>query len=332
MIIPQHNLEHHLKKSCAPVYIIVGQDPFLFNQTVFTIKQAWQTRTQNDSEDTVLDIQQSQDWADGLQLANTYSLFSTHRLLDLRYSKKTLDAVGKKTLQAYLDQPNNRCLVLIQASELPMKQLQSLSQHTHIACIQVLPYSPPVFKKFIAQRLQILQIPHTQDVPEMIYQYHQANLLACHQFLELLASMHDLSQTLTVSILLTYLRDQSEFSVYELGDACLQGQSIQALHIIRKIRQAQGEAILVLWVLGQELRKLVSIHYLLPTQSMPNIAQQLKIWSQKIPLYHKATQRLSMERACTLLKRCQTLDEQLKSNRSGLIWQELESLVLALSA
>lgn len=331
MIIPQHALENHLKKNCAPVYIIVGQDPYLFNQAVLSIKQAWQHKTQQDSEETILDIHQSQDWADSFHQANTYSLFSEYQLLDLRFAKKSIDAAGKKAFQSYIDHANPRCLVLIQASELPVKQIQTLTSHPQLMCIQVMPYSPPVFKKFIVQRLQALQIQYEQDVPEIIYQYHQANLLACNQFLELLACMHDLSQILSSTILMTYLRDQSEFSIYELGDACLAGQTTHAIHIIRQIQQAQGEPILVLWVLTQEIRKLVKIHHLQASQSFQTICQQLKIWSQKIPLYQKAWQRTSKTQACDLLKRCQNLDEQMKSHRSSLIWQELERLVVELA-
>lgn len=331
MIIPQHNLDNHLKKGCAPLYWVVGQDPYLFNQTVRAIKQAWQHRTQLSSEETVVDIQQTQHWHDSFQDANTYSLFSEYRLLDLRFAKKTLDAASKKTIQVYIDRPNPRCLVLIQAPELSVKQIQTLVSHPQVSCIQILPYTPIQFKKFIIQRLQALQIQHAPDIPEVIYQYHQANLLACNQFLELLACMHDLSELLTTANLMTYLRDQSEFSIYELGEACLNGQTTHAIHVLRKIKQAQEEPILILWVLSQEIRKLVQIHHLIASQPFPAICQQLKIWSQKVPLYQKAWQRVSGVQACDLLKCCQHLDEQMKSNRSGLLWQELEQLVVRLS-
>ncbi len=332
MIIPQHALDNHLKKGCGPVYWISGQDPYLFNQTVVSIKQAWQQQTQKNSEETVLDIQQPQDWAESLQDANTYALFSDYRWLDLRFAKKTVDATGKQALQTYLESPNMRSLVLVRAPEVPVKQIQALANHPHMSVIQVIPYSPPVFKKFITQRLQSLKIRHDPEVPEIIYQYHQANLLACNQFLELLACMHDLGQTLNTTTLMTYLRDQSEFSIYELGDACLHGQTLHALHIFRQIQQAQGEPILILWVLHQAIRNLAQIDHLLTSLSFQAACQQLKIWTQKIPLYQRAKQRIPADQAKILLKRCQHLDEQIKTNRNNLLWQELEGLVVALSA
>ena len=328
MIIPQHALENHLKKGCVPMYIVVGQDPYLFNQAVLSIKKVWQ----QDSEETLLDVQQAQDWSDSLHNANTYSLFSEYRLLDLRFTRKTLDVLGKKTIQEYLDNANPRCLVLVQAPELPVKQIQTLVSHPNLVCVQVTPYSPQIFRKFIVQRLHALQIKYEQDTPEVIYQYHQANLLACNQFLELLACMHDLDHTLTTQILMSYLRDQSEFSIYELGDACLSGETTHAIHICRQIRQVQGEPILLLWVLSQELRKIAQIHHLLASLSLQVACQQLKIWAQKILLYQKACHRVSMSQAHSLLKLCQNLDEQIKSNRSNQIWQDIERLVIMFSS
>lgn len=328
MIIAQHALDHHLKKGCAPVYWITGQDPYLFHQAVVSIKQAWQ---QHHSEETVLDIHLSPDWAESFQNANTYSLFAEYRLLDLRFAKKSVDAAGKQAIQTYLETPNPRCLVLIRAPEVPVKQIQTLANHSNMALVQITPYSPPVFKKFIVQRLQALNIQHAPDVPEVIYQYHQANLLACNQFLELLACMHDLNQPLTSTILMTYLRDQSEFSIYELGEACLNGQTTHAIHIIRQIQLAQGEPTLILWVLHQAVRHLAQIHHLHPGVSFQAACQQLKIWAQKIPQYQHAWQRISANQANVLLRRCHALDEQIKSSRSATIWQELERMVVDLS-
>lgn len=335
MIIAQNALDTHLKKGCAPVYMVLGQEPYLFQQAVLSIKRAFRLSHRQDEggpEEIVLDILQPQDWVDSFQQANTYTLFSDSQLLDLRFAKKSLDAAAKNALQTYADQPNTHSLVLIQAPDLPFKQMQALHNHLNIAIIQVQPYSPPAFKKFIIQRLQALQLTYESDIPDMIYQYHQANLLACNQFLELLACIHESSQALSSAILLTYLRDQSEFSMYELGEACLNGQLTHAIHIVRQIQHAQEEPILVLWILGQELRKITQIHHLVSTLSFQAACQQLKIWTQKIPFYQRAWQRVSLAKAHELLKYCQTLDEQMKSHRNAMIWQELENIIVKICA
>ena len=332
MIIPQHNLQNHLNKGCTPIFWVMGQEPYLFNETILAIKRAWQQRTQRCSEETIIDVHQSQDWNESFQNANTFLLFAEYRLMDLRFAKKTLDAVGKKAIIAYADNPNQRCLVLIQTPDLPIKQIQILANHSQISCVQVQAYTPIQFKKFISQRLQTLKIIYTDDIPDLIYHYHQANLLACNQFIEVLACMHDLNQPLNAAELMTYLRDQSSFSIYELGDACLNGQIIQAIHMLRTLQKSEQEPILILWVLSQEIRKIIQIHHLSQSQTFQTICQQLKIWSKKTSLYQKAWQRITRSRATELLKRCQSLDVLMKSNRSQLIWQELEQIAISLSS
>ena len=144
--------------------------------------------------------------------------------------------------------------------------------------------------------------------------------------------MHDLTQLLDSTALMPYLRDQSEFSIYELGEACLNGQASHAIHMARQIQQAQAEPILVLWVLSQELRKIAEVHHLLSTLPIQAACQQLKIWTQKIPFYQRAVQRIAQPQAYELLQYCQHLDEQLKSNRNAMIWQELEHIILQFCA
>lgn len=328
MIIAYSALEKHLQKKCAALYFVTGTDLYLFHQAVRLIKQTWQKQTQNDNEETILTVQQSTDWATIFEDAQTYALFTTHRLLDIRFDKKTIDAQGKKQIEQYLAQPNLRHLLIIQAPSLPGKQLQSLASHPQIVHTHVLPYTPQMFKNFIGQRLQNAGIRFETVIPEMIHQYHQSNLLACHQFLEQLALLHDTTTILNPNLLLTYLKDQSTFSIYELADACLNGQSIHALHILRQIQQAQEEPILILWSLSQEIRKLLQLSHLQQHLSLQSACQKLKIWAQKIPLYQKASQRLSQQQWSDLLKTCQTIDEQLKTSRDARIWDQFEQLVM----
>ncbi len=332
MIIPYQALENHLKKQCASVYLVTGLDLYLFHQAVSWIKQAWKKKLAQDTyEECIMTPQLATDWAQSFQEANTYSLFSSHSFLDLRFDKKTIDAGSKQHIQTYLEHPNPRSLVLIQAPSLPAKQVQSIINHPNIVHTHILPLTPQAFKKFIIERLQTLQLRCTPEVPDLIYQYHQANLLACSQFMEQLSLMHDTAQVVDQPTVMGYLRDQSEFTLYELGDACLAAHTTKAIHIFRQLHQAQTEPTLIIWLLSQELRKLIQLHHLLQSMTYSAACQQLKIWSQKTALYQQASKRLSVTQLYTMLKLCQYLDEQLKSNRSAGIWSELEQLILKIA-
>lgn len=332
MIIKYQALVASLKKRCAPVYIITGQEPYLFNQAVSQIKSAWTQFTHQDTEETSLTIQQATDWAIGLQDANSYALFTHYRFLDLRFEKKTLDAASKQHIQHYLEQPNPRCLVLIQAPMLPPKQLQALAGHTHIVHINVAALTAPALKQFIMDSLASHQLQYEAQVPELIFQYNQNNLLACSQIIEQMALIHKPSQSISCHTVMDYLRDQGDFSIYELGDACLAGETANAVHMLNQIQQSQGEPTLILWLLAQEIRKLIQLQHQLQ-QNVPFSAacQKLRIWAQKTMLYQKAVHRLKTPYLYNLLQACQHLDEQIKSNRNARLWQEIGKLILAIT-
>ena len=332
MIIKYPMLTAALKKRCAPMYIISGQEPYLVQQAVSQIKHAWQHHTQQDTEETILTLQQATDWANSFEEANSYALFTTHRLLDLRFEKKSLDADSKKRIQAYLEHPNLRCLLMIQAPLLAAKTLQTLAQHENLVHVTITALNAQGLKQFIGDALKKHGMSYEPQVPELIFRYNQNNLLACHQIIEQLALIHQPPKPITCPIVMDYLRDQGDFSIYELGDALLAGQTAQAIRMLRQIIQSQQEPTLILWVLAQEIRKLIQLHHL-SQQAIPFHAacQQLNIWSQKIENYQKSYQRLSLKTLFSLLQQCQSIDEQLKSNRQSTLWHTIERLCLSLA-
>ena len=333
MIIKPAALEAHLKKQHASIYIFTGLDPYLLQQSVLLIKKAWKQLRAEDGEETILHIQQPTDWAQSIQNANSYSLFANYRLLDLRFDKKTLDAVGKNQLKMYLEAPNPRTLILIQAPHIPASQLQLFANDPNVVHTHIMPLTGQSLKNFVTTTLQKHALMYDPDVPELIFQYNQNNVLACNQLIEQLAMVHPPSQSLTTTIVMDYIADHGDFSIYELGDACLNAETSKAIHILRQISCAQGEPTLILWLFAQEIRRLIQLKHLLKQSIAFNTAcQQLKIWSQKVALYQKAIQRLSVSQLYTLLGQCQQLDEQIKSSRAKTIWLEFESLIITITA
>lgn len=332
MIIKYPMLAAALKKRCAPVYIISGQEPYLVQQAASQIKQAWQHDTQQDTEETTLTVQHAADWAICFEEANSYALFTTHRLLDIRFDKKSLDADSKQRITSYLEQPNPRCLVLIQAPLLPAKTLQTLAQHDNFVHVSIAAINTQGLKQFIGDAFRKHGMAYEPQVPELIFRYNQNNLLACNQIIEQLALIHEPPQPITCTMVMDYLRDQGDFSIYELGDALLAGQTTQAIRMLRQLIQSQEEPTLILWLLAQEIRKLIQLHHL-SQQALPfhTACQQLNIWTQKMESYQKATQRLPLKTLFSLLQHCQSIDEQLKSNRQSTLWHTIERLCLTLA-
>ncbi len=330
MLLKYPGLALDLKKQIAPMYMVIGQELFLMSEAVVQIKQAW--RSLYECDDKIIDIQKPTDWEACFQEANSYSLFAHSVLLDIRYEKKTFDATGKSAIQAYLNNQNQRCLVLIQANQIPLKQVQTIANHRDTRVIQISKLSPSELTNWITNELKRKHMRFDPAVPSLIQQYSQHNLLACAQVIEKLSLVRDPSPSLTIPMVREHLSDQCDYPLYDLADACLTGNHNKVLHMLRKAHQNRSEPTLILWLLSQEIRTLIRLQQLVRQHmSIHAACTQLKIWSHRMKSYGVAINKVSTKLLYQLLQHCQQIDEQIKTNKNNQIWQELEKLALAIS-
>lgn len=288
-------------------------------------------QNRHESDETILNIHTPDDWEALLQEANSYSLFSENRLLDARFDKKSLDKSAKDALTRYLKTINSRCLIILQMEHVPVKQVQWLSNTPDVMVIHLAPFTSSALHRWIKDQLQERAIRHTEDVPELIHQYTQGNMLASAQAIEQLSLIADPTQALTANDVRMQLIDQSEFQLYELTDACLNANAEKALHILRQISHDRAEPALILWLLAQEIRQLLQLSHLRKQQhSISSACQQLKIWPQRTPLYERTLARSSLNMLHQLLHQCALLDERIKTNQNSHVWDGLERLALSL--
>jgi DNA polymerase-3 subunit delta len=331
MIINYYGLTSSLQKQKSSVYILCGQEPYLLNDAAVQIKHHY--RQTNDVDEKILHLQQSADWTLFLDEANSYSLFSECLLLDVRFDKKNLDAAGKKAFNLYLSNINYRCIVVFRAPNATAKEFQSISSNDKVALLQTTPLNAQAMQKWIITQLQTKSLQYTSEVPELIQRYTQGNMLACAQAIERLALTHDVQSVLTIHDALQHLSDQCEFQLYELPEACLQGNAEKAIHLLRHAAQERIEPTLVLWLLTQEVRQLLLLSQLLKQSlNVSEACMKLKIWSSRINSYQNALKRLTQQQLYTLLEQCSHIDTAIKTGKNLLAWQALEQLSFLISA
>lgn len=329
MLVKYPNSPSHSVKGFKPLYFLAGPDYFLLAQAASEIRQAWEN--QCESEYVVLTINAPADWDDVLLQAKSYSLFSERTLLDVRFEKQTLDKTSQSKLLLYLENPNTDCLVLIRAPLLPVKQLMQFSQADKATVLQITSLSPLQMQQWVKSQLQQKGIAFTPDVPNLMQQMTEGNMLACAQAIEKLALSIDAGETVTHDRLMAEITDQSNLQPFELTEALLAGNLERAIRLIRFAATHQGEPTLTLWIIAQEVRQLVNLHHAIKSgNSLKTACSQLKIWQSRVRLYQQALSRLSVPRLYALLQSCQALDEHIKSSQNGLVWQELEQLVCQL--
>jgi DNA polymerase-3 subunit delta len=329
MQIKPNYLSQHLQKKTFPIYWLSGQDTFLIEDSLKTIKNY--IKSHYECDEKLMSIQATEDWATVQEEANSYSLFSDASLLNIVYDKKTLDTTGKKFITEYLKNSNTRCFIIIRTANIPAKQLQWLTPLNELLLVVHYPLTPEAMGSWIVSQLKKYQFTYDAHVPELIQQYTQGNMLACAQVIEKISLACTAPTHISKDMALEHVFNQCEHSLFELIDACLMGKTDKSIQILRQASTNKTEATLVLWMFTQEIRNLVQLHYLMNQScDFKTACSQLKIWPQRTGLYQATLKRTKPSDLKHLLHYCLQIDEQIKSNLSTQVWNSMERIVLAL--
>ncbi len=329
MLIKHPSLAANLNHKLHAIYVLLGQEHYLVNDAAFSIKKAW--RQKGETDETTLHLNAASDWNMLLEEANSYSLFSELVMLDARCDKKSIDTAGKEILNTYLQQINPRCLIILRAPNITAKQLQWLTNNEHIVIVQVYALPPAALQNWIRGQLQASSINFQSEIPALIHQYTQGNMLACAQVIEKLKLISNADEALTPSDVLEQLIDQCDYQLYELADACLTANGKKAIHLLRRASLDHTEPTLILWLFSQEIRLLIQLSHLLKQAvAFTAACNQLKIWPQRANLYQTTLARISPDKLYQLLHFSAQVDEQIKSNRSERVWHAFEQMALTL--
>ena len=329
MNIKHPAIAHSLRQKLHALYILTGQDHYLLNETALHIKKAWRQR--GECDERTLHMNGAADWEQLQEEANSYSLFTEFVLIDARCDKKSIEAAGKKILKHYTDNINSRCLIILRAPNVPSKQLQPLANNEHTVLVQIYPLAPTELQRWITTQLQQHGLLFAPDVPSLIHQHTQGNMLACAQVIEKLILITHQGERLTSETVLDQLSDQCDYQLYELAESCLSARPEKAIHLLRQACQNKTEPTLILWLLSQEVRQLIQLDHLIK-QSVPlsTACSQLRIWPQRAKSYENTLARVPLNKLQQLLLICQQLDTKIKSIQSATIWHELERVALSI--
>lgn len=330
MQIKQLMLAQHLQRSIAPLHILIGKEHFLIEECARTIKSC--VKKKHECDEKILYIHASADWQLLVEEANSYCLFADTQLITVFYDKKSIDEAGKRIIMHYLKNPNPNCFIIIRAAEVPAKQIQSLINQDGVVLVVNYPLAEQAMKQWIIGQLNKNNLKFEAEIPQLMYQSTQGNMLACAQLVEKIALANPDNSSITIQKIMEQISDQSQHTLYELVDSCLLGQANKAIHILRQAANNKTEATLVLWMLAQEVRLLVQLAGLIKQNNdFKSASTQLKIWPQRGGLYQAASKRLQDSNLEQLLHLCTLIDEHIKTNsNTQRVWNALEQLALCL--
>lgn len=331
MRIKPEQLEAHLAKGLAPLYVIVGDEPLQSREAADAIRHF--ARQQGFEDREVLHVDRGFDWNTLLEAAGNLSLFSQRRMLDVRMPGKPGDA-GAKALTAYTQQVPEDTVLLLTCGKLDRgatraKWFQALEQAGVV--IQVWPIDARFLPDWIQRRMHSRGLQPSRDAVSMLAERIEGNMLAAAQEIEKLLLLHGPGR-IDAETVGTSVADSARFNVFGLVDAALAGQTERVVRMLNGLRSEGIAAALVCWALGREIRTLaVMAQELRSGGGIEPVLAHHRVWDRRKPLLRSALKRTSPDEWYALVCQCGRAERVIKGAAVGTPWDELLQLGVQLS-
>jgi DNA polymerase-3 subunit delta len=320
-------LEQHIARELAPLYLVTGDEPLQVNEACDAIRAA--ARKAGHEHREVMEAGPAFDWNALAAEANSFSLFAEKKIIDLRIPNGKPGRDGGKALAEYCQRPPDDTLLLITLPKLDRQQ-QNAKWFEAIerlgVIVQIWPIEPQRLPQWIEQRLRRAGLQADREAVQMLAERIEGNLLAAHQEIEKLLLLHG-TGPLTAQQLAAAVGDSARYDVFELVDSALRGETGRCLHILEGLRGAGVAPPVVLWALHREIAQMTEMSAATAKGlSLDHAMRRAKIWEKRKPLVRSALQRLHPPAWLALLGLCQQADAAAKGADAIDPWLLLEQL------
>lgn len=318
-------LAAHLKQGLPPVVMLCGDEPYQLGEAASLVRQA--ARVLGFEEREILEVDGHFDWSLLTVAAQSLSLFSSLKLIELRLASGKIGREGGEAVRRYCAQPRpeNRLLILapnLEYQELQAKWIQVVERAGVL--LQVKPLEGQRLVEWIGQRLRERGLRPDPEVAAMLAERVEGNLLAAAQEVDKLVLIQG-EGPLNAEQLSRAISDSSRFDLFDVPDAALAGDRAR-MHRILDGLAAEGTAEpLVLWVLAREVRLLARAAFTSCTgpRALDAFLSAERVWQNRQGPMKSALRRLPPARLRALIGQCARADRQIKGLEVGEAWLTL---------
>lgn len=309
------------------IHLISGEDPLLCQEARDALlKRATQTGF-NQVERIAIDA--TNDWPSLPMQAQMQGLFGDKLCLDVQAAHAKFDKKAQQALQTLVTSYHPDTFIIIQCSKLTPAQKKTKWFQTLQKSIQmqfIWPLKPAEYPGWLQQRAKTQQVTLTKDALSLLAQLTMGNLLAGHQALAKL-SLAFPAMTIEAKQIMQAMSDSARYSIFDLTDAALLGQTQQTIQILSHLQETNQEPVLILWALTKEIRELWEL-----LSAGSGMSQRLnKQWATRKTLLQAAIRRHHTGSLANLLHLAHMTDCQIKGVDNGNHWVSLSQLSIGLS-
>lgn len=327
MRISSEDLPRHLSKGLGLLYVIHGEALLLAIEAADAIRSA--AREAGYTEREVIIAEQHFKWAELRNSAQSMSLFSSRKVIDLRIPSGKPGVEGAQALQEHCSNLNQDTLTLISLPRLDGTALKSkwfgaLEEHGTIVNAEEI--SLGALPAWIAARLKRQDQSADTDTLTFLAQRVEGNLLAAFQEIQKLALLFP-AGPLSFEQVKDSVMDVARYDVFKLSEAMLTGDAERYARILNGLRAEGTATVLILWAIAEDIRTLAKVTRAL--QQSGNLAGALRdarVWGIRQKPVERAARRFTPVFAERALRQAALIDKLIKGLRQGDVWDELLQL------
>lgn len=333
MRLKPEQLRAALQKNLAPVYFITGDEPLQSGELADAIRTA--ARQADFDSREIISVDTGFEWNQLAMSADSLSIFSEKKIIDLRMPSGVPGADGAKALTAYCQRLPEDTLLLITSGKLTSAALKTrwLEALDNVGVvIQVWPLEGQDLIHWLQRRMQLRGLQAETEGLRILASRIEGNLLAAAQEIEKLYILYGEGK-LDARQISDAVADSSRYDVFKLMDTVL---SADVHHLFKVLSALQAEGIalpVVLWALTREVRTLIRIKLALAQgQNKDNVFRNNQIWDKRKYLVSNALGRLSDFELNKILVVSALADRQIKGQQAGDAWETILTGCLMLAS
>ena len=329
MKLSSEDLPRHLASGLKQLYVIYGDALLLSIEAADAIRAA--ARAAGYGEREVLTSEPGFKWAELSNSAQSMSLFSSRKLVELRIPSGKPGVEGAQALQDYCGQLNADTVTVITLPRLDKAAQDSkwftalAAQGMVIATDEVALDALPVW---IAARLKRQEQSADPDTLLFLAERVEGNLLAAYQEIQKLALLFPAGH-LSFEQVKDAVMDVARYDIFKLSAAMLSGNSARFAHILDGLRAEGTATTLVLWAISEDIRILGKVLQAMQRGgNLGNALRDMRVRQDKQGLIENAARRLKFPHIERAMLQAARLDKIIKGLRQGDVWDELLQLGL----
>jgi DNA polymerase-3 subunit delta len=322
-------LQAIVTKNVFPVYMVSGDEPLQQMESLDVIRAYLKEKDYSERE--VLDVDAQFDWQQLMDEAASMSLFATRRIVELRLPSAKPGRQGSQILKEYLSQPPDDTVLLINAGKIDGNAKKSAwykAVEQSGLVVQCWPVPIEKLSGWLRQRFNRRGMEAEQDVFAYISQHVEGNLLAADQEIEKLLLLLGPGK-ISFADVVEAVMSQSRYSVFELVDTSLAGNSSRVVKIISGLKSEGIAPVVVNWAIAKDIRLLSQVA--VDVSSADYILKRSGVWQSRLALFKSCLSRHRQRAFQMMLKRCAYIDAASKGMIDANVWDEIESLCVRLS-